>query len=184
MSKLLTCLGRNQKSPICFNLLELNAILYRPGACSFGIVTPLDLCWNKEAALMPISPTGAQDLWGPLEPIPKSLHLCQAHQEAKKLNLCCKCVSTQFRVMKAVDQKWLTQGTDTFSESFLIQFSEESLSDPLLWFIRLLCFFFPFKNDIEKQIMLIQGCVSSKELMPSKLHCFSHLIQIIHWKSL
>lgn len=138
MSKIFTCLGRNQKSPLCFNLLELNAILYRLGACSFGIVTPLDFCWNRGAASMPISPTGAQDLWGPLEPIPKRLHLCQAHQEATKINLCCKCVSTQFRVIKAVDQKWCT---GTFSESFLIQFSEESLSNHLLWFIRLLWFF-------------------------------------------
>lgn len=130
---------------------------------------------------MPIRPTGAQDLWGPLEPIAKNLHLCQALQDAKKINLCCKCVSTQFRVIKAVDQKWLTYGTETFSESFLIQFSEESLSNHLLWLIRLL--WFPFKKDIEKPIMLIQGFVSPKELIPSKLHCFGHLMQTVHWKS-
>ena len=35
MSKLLTCLGRNQKSPICFNLLELNAILYSRDSVSW-----------------------------------------------------------------------------------------------------------------------------------------------------
>lgn len=141
MSKLFTRLGRNQKFPICFNLVELNAILYRLGACSFGIIKPLDLCWNREAALMPISPTAVQDLWGPLEPTPKNLYLCQAHQEAKNINLCCKCVSTQFRVIKNSRPEMVIYGTDTFSESFLIQFSEESLSNHFFWLIRLLWFF-------------------------------------------
>ena len=174
MSKLFTHLGRNQKFPICFNFLELNAILYRLGACSFGIITPLDLCWNREAALMPLRPTGAQDLWGPLEPIPKSHYLCQAHQEAKKINLCCKCVSTQFRVRKTVDQKWWSM-VQTHSQS----------PNPVLWGVTIKSFAlahkiavaFPFKNDIEKQIMLIQGFVSPKELIPSKLPCFGHLMQ-------
>ena len=65
------------------------------------------------------------------------------------------------------------------------------LLNPVLWGVTITSFalvhkiavVFPFKNDIEKQIMLIQGFVSPKELMPSKLHCFSHLMQTIHWKS-
>lgn len=57
---------------------------------------------------VPYKPNWCSRSVGPLEPIPKASTFVRLTRKPRNLISVVKCVSTQFRVIKAIDQKWLT----------------------------------------------------------------------------